>query len=119
MVDMRVTYFVISVFILMFSQFAPASNWVSSKGTITTLRVPSYDSNNIYFKLSTTPNGVTQWFYLRSDDAKSNGCSTNGDINTLTRSYSMLLAAKAAAKEVTVNYCIDNNGYGLINYIEM
>lgn len=31
--------------------------------------------------------------------------------------FSMLLAAKTANTEITVSYCVDTNGCGLINYV--
>jgi len=90
-----------------------------ASGNITALRSPSYENETVYFQITPTPEGVSQWLYLRSDTETQAGCRVNGDTNTINRTYSMLLAAKTANAEITVSYCVDTNGYGLINYVEL
>jgi len=91
----------------------------TAKGTITNLRSPSYETVTVYFKIDPMPQGVTQRFYVRSDQGSYAGCISSGSEGTFNRTYSMLLTAKASTQKITVDYCLDTNGYGLVNFIEM
>ena len=104
---------------MVISQIALAQTLGTSKGYITILRSPNYESNTIYFKMNPMPSGVTQWLYLRGDSNTRAGCSVKGTLYTLNRTFSLLTTAKATGAEVSVHYCIDSNGYGLIRYVEL
>lgn len=95
------------------SSFALAG---SATGKVTLLQVPTgTDVNTIYFKLDPMPQDVSSWFYIRNGSGTSAGCSLAGSEKTTDRTYSMLLMAKASSTNVTASYCVDSNGYGLVN----
>ncbi|KLN66543.1 hypothetical protein ZX61_02500 [Vibrio sp. VPAP30] len=66
------------------------------------------------------PANVSQLFYVRTGSGESSGCQLKGNQDTFNRAYSTLLAAKSASKKVRIGYCVDTNGYGLVNeFIEV
>ncbi|MGF1763861.1 hypothetical protein [Aliivibrio kagoshimensis] len=103
--------------ILLITSFS--SSAVITKGTISILRSPSYETGSIYFKLDSMPSGVTKWFFAVSTTNVSAGCTRQGNTESLNRTYSMLLAAKTSNKKVTVDYCLDSNGYGAVRFVQM
>jgi hypothetical protein len=97
-----------------------AVNAEVSSGTVTVLRTTMDGQKTLYFKMNPMPAGVTQWLYVREGTENAAGCQLITDDTMLQLAYSTLLAAKAAALRITVGYCADSNGYGLVNqYIEL
>lgn len=87
----------------------------SATGKVTLIKAPTgADVNTIYFKLDPMPQN-SPWFYIRHGSGTSAGCSLAGSEKTTDRAYSMLLMAKASSTNITVYYCVDSNGYGLVN----
>ncbi len=92
----------------------------TTTGMVTRLRTTTSAEETIYFQLNSMPSGVTQWFYLRSGSGSAAGCPLTEDKDALTRAYSMLLAAKSSSQKISIGYCLDPNGYGLVNqYVEL
>lgn len=88
----------------------------SAAGKVKTINVPTNaDVNTVYFKLDPMPQDVSKWFYIRHGSGTSAGCTLGGSEKTTDRTYSMLLTAKASSTNVTAYYCVDSNGYGLVN----
>lgn len=107
---------VISVFFVLLMIIATSVFADTTTGKISIIQLPTNsDVNTIYFKLNHMPSGVTQWFYVRHGSGTSAGCSMYGNEKTTDRAYSALLTAYASSKDITVNYCSDSNGYGLVN----
>ena len=104
------------VLLVLVSGFSLAEN-VSSK--ISVLRSPSYDPNTIYFKTEKQAPGVSQWFFFQNRTTNGSGCSANGSEGSMNRHYSMLMTAISMNREVYIDYCVNNDGYGLVNYFEM
>ena len=107
------------LFAVVFLVISFSSSAITTKGNISILRAPSYELNSIYFKLDVMPQGVTQWFYAMSVIGDQAGCSRKGNNETLNRTYAMLLAAKSSHQKVTVDYCLDSNGYGVVNFVQL
>jgi len=88
----------------------------SATGKITFIQVPTgTDVTTIYFKIDPMPQGVTKQFYVRHGTGASAGCSLYGSEKTTDRAYSALLTAQASSKDVSLVYCTDSSGYGLVN----
>ncbi|MGP9802150.1 hypothetical protein [Rheinheimera sp. NSM] len=88
----------------------------SVNGRITQIQVPTNDDvNSVYFKIDPMPAGVAQWFYIRYGTGDSAGCSVRGNEDSFSRAYSTLLAAHLAKRTINIVYCVDSNGYGLVN----
>ncbi len=105
-------------FSLMIASFSAIS--ATTIGNITNLRTTTDNYETIYFMLDKMPANVTQWFYVRSGNGVSAGCQMTGNQHTMNRAYSTLLAAKSSSKLVRIGYCVDANGYGLVNeFIEI
>jgi hypothetical protein len=103
----------ITILALIFPAFLYA-NTVS--GRITQIQVPTNDDiNSVYFKIDSMPAGVTQWLYIRFGTGDAAGCSVKGNEATFDRAYSALLAAHFAKATVSLVYCLDSHGYGLVN----
>ncbi|MCW8879758.1 MAG: hypothetical protein OQK04_16740 [Kangiellaceae bacterium] len=105
--------YVISLILILTPTFASAD---TASGKVSMLEVPTNtDVNTIYFKLDPMPANVTQVFYIRYGTGTSSGCTVMGSEKQADRAFSLLLSAKAQQKNVTVRYCLDSNGYGLVN----
>ena len=89
-------------------------------GVVKLIRQPSYENVTVYFKMDSEqePEGVTQWLYLRSDGGQSAGCSSNGNIETLNRSYAMLMESATKGIPVKIGYCADEIVYGLVGFVD-
>lgn len=83
-------------------------------GIITFILVPT-NHNFIYFRIDPMPLGVTKDFYIKDGSGTSAGCAIAGTEKTTDRAYSALLTAKASSKTVTLKYCVESGGYGLVN----
>jgi len=118
---MKIKRIFYAVFMMTFSFFVVAATETTT-GKVTILRAPTgSDVSTIYFRLDPMPQNVSSnWFYVRSGTGTSAGCSLSGSDKVLDRAYAMLLAAKTASKDVSAWYCVDTNGYGLVNgYLEL
>ncbi|GAB58214.1 hypothetical protein [Rheinheimera nanhaiensis] len=106
----------LSVFVLVLFISAPVAVAEIVTGKVTSLQVPTNaDVTTIYFKIDPMPQAVKEWFFIRAGSGESAGCSLTGNEKTTDRAYSALLTAQASGKTVTLAYCPDTNGYGLVN----
>ena len=96
--------------------FSPHIFGAGNTGTLTELRYTiGAQSDTVYFKMTPMPAGVTQWFYVRTGSGSTAGCELKGDGESFKNIYSTLLTAKTSNQSITVNYCQNSNGYGLVN----
>jgi hypothetical protein len=108
---------VIAITILSCSFFTKAD---TATGKVTTLRSTLDSQGAIYFKLDSMPTGVSKWLYVKVGTTMAAGCQLKGSQDSLNRAYSTLLTAKSSSQSISIGYCIDSNGYGLVNgYIEL
>jgi hypothetical protein len=92
-----------------------ATENLGATGKVIAIQTP-LNHDFIYFKLDNMPDGVIQWFYFHNDEKISAaGCSVKSSKERLERAYSALLLAKASKNNVTLGYCLDANGYGVVN----
>ncbi|MDR6984479.1 hypothetical protein J2X32_003123 [Rheinheimera pacifica] len=88
----------------------------TASGKITLIQLPlNNDVNTVYFQIDTTPEALPKFFYLRFGTGDSAGCAKTANAENFSRAYSALLAAHLANRSINIVYCLDSNGYGLVN----
>lgn len=103
------------VLLVLLSMLSCSAMANTAVGKVVLLQTPlNNDTNTIYFRLAPMPENVPQYFYIRHT-GDSAGCTVRGSEKTTERAYALLLAASLSNHTVSVTYCIDSNGYALVN----